>query len=320
MDKSIKDEQYIKKAIALAKKGEGAVSPNPLVGAIIVKNGAIIGRGYHKRYGTEHAEINAFKDADKKGNKNKLVGATLYVTLEPCSHWGNTPPCVDEIIKHKIKRVVIAHKDPNPLINGKGVNKMRRHKIKVDTGVLEEEAKKLNYPFIKYMRTQMPFVILKMGISLDGKITHPTKKYITNKKSLEYVHKIRNSVDVILVGHNTYQKDKPRLTTRLKGGKDPRPVILPKTKTDLKKLLKQLGKEEVTSVLVEGGQKTATSFLNHHLVDKVYFFIAPELFGGEELAMFGKLDKIVKLKNIHVEKLDDNIMITGYVKQNRGSH
>ncbi|MBU0671361.1 bifunctional diaminohydroxyphosphoribosylaminopyrimidine deaminase/5-amino-6-(5-phosphoribosylamino)uracil reductase RibD [Patescibacteria group bacterium] len=317
MDKSLKDEQYITKAIALARKGEGAVSPNPLVGAIIVKNGSIIGRGYHKRFGTEHAEINAFKDADKKGNKNKLVGSTLYVTLEPCCHWGNTPPCVDEIIKRKIKRVVIAHKDQNPLINGKGTNKLRIHGIKVDLGVLEEEAKKLNYPFLKYMRTQMPFVILKMGISLDGKITHPKKRYITNKKSLDYVHHIRNSVDAILVGHNTYKKDKPRLTTRLKGGKNPRPVVLPKSKTDLTKLLKHLGKEQVTSILVEGGQETATSFLNHNLVDKVYLFLAPEFFGGGELAMFGKLDKIVKLKNIHVEKLDENIMISGYVKQNR---
>ncbi|MFH1781773.1 MAG: bifunctional diaminohydroxyphosphoribosylaminopyrimidine deaminase/5-amino-6-(5-phosphoribosylamino)uracil reductase RibD [Patescibacteria group bacterium] len=315
MDKSIKDEQYIRKAIALARKGEGATSPNPLVGVVIVKNHKIIGRGYHKKFGSAHAEINAINDAIKKGNN--LTGSTLYATLEPCCHWGNTPPCVDEIIKRKIKRVVIAHKDPNPLINGKGTNKLKRHGLRVDTGILEEEAKKLNYPFIKYMRTKMPFVILKMGISLDGKITHPTKRYITNKKSLEYVHKIRNSVDAILVGHNTYKKDKPKLTTRIRGGKNARPVILPKNRTDLKKLLKKLGQEQITSLLVEGGQETATSFLNHGLVDKVYVFIAPELFGSDQLAMFGQLDKIVKLKNIHVEKLDENIMISGYVKQNR---
>ena len=294
-------DKYIKEAIKLAKKGKAY--PNPLVGAVLVKNNKIIGRGYHKNFGSPHAEVEAIKKT-----KGSIAGSTLYVTLEPCCHFGKTPPCTDAIIRKKIKKVVIACKDPNPVVYGKGIKKLRDNNIEVVTGVMEEEARELLYP-------KKPFVILKMGISLDGKITHPQgNKYITNSKSLDYVHKIRSSVDAILVGYNTYKKDKPELTARIEGSKDPKRYFLPQNMVDLKRFVRDLKKDNVSSILVEGGKKTATSFLNAKLVDKVYLFISPEFFGTGQLEMFAVLNKIVKLYDIYIEKLDDNIMITGYVK------
>lgn len=357
---SPQDRQFMRRALELARRGEGQVSPNPMVGAVLARQSKIIGEGYHRRYGGAHAEINAIKNAIRRGNK--ISGSTMYVTLEPCCHQGQTPPCVDEIIKRGIKRVVVAlPKDPNPLVQGRGISKLRRHGLKVSTDLLQEEARQLKYPYIKFMRTGLPFITLKIGMSLDGKITHPRQKYITNKKSLTLVHQIRNNADAILVGVDTVIKDNPRLNVRLPGQKTRRltAIILdsdlraplttkalragtivavkeslksPKiaqlerrgvkilrtkgrqNKLDLKDVLKKLGKLNIANILVEGGQKTATSFLNEGLVDKVYLFISPELFGSGQLSITGELAKIVKLEDVRVEQLDDNILITGYVK------
>lgn len=223
MDKMNLHEKYMKKVFALAKKGEGFVSPNPLVGAIIVKNKEIIGQGYHKGPGMPHAEKVALEISNQD-----LVGSDLYVNLEPCAHYGRTPPCVDAIIKSGIKRVFISNVDPNPLVNGKGVAKLRENNIEVITGILEEEGSKLNEVFLKYIRTGMPFVALKAAASLDGKISTSTgeSKWITGEESRKDGHKLRKIYDGILVGINTVIADDPLLTCRILGGKNPVRIIL----------------------------------------------------------------------------------------------
>lgn len=218
------NEHYMKIALKLAKGGEGKVSPNPLVGAVIVKNGKIIGQGYHKFYGGPHAEVYALREA---GNNAK--DATIYVTLEPCSHYGKTPPCAEALVKAGIKKAVIAMSDPNPLVAGKGIEILRKNGIEVEVGVLENEARDINKIFLKYITTKLPFVILKWAMTLDGKIATSTgeSKWITSEESRYYVHKIRNRVMGIMTGINTIIKDNPLMTTRLKdGGKSPKAIIL----------------------------------------------------------------------------------------------
>ncbi|MEM7817032.1 MAG: bifunctional diaminohydroxyphosphoribosylaminopyrimidine deaminase/5-amino-6-(5-phosphoribosylamino)uracil reductase RibD [Candidatus Aenigmatarchaeota archaeon] len=204
-----KDIYFLKKTFELAKKSEGFTSPNPLVGAIIVKKGKIIAKGYHKRAGLPHAEIEAIRKA-----KENLKNSTLYVNLEPCFHFGRTPPCVDEIIKSGIKKVVIAIKDPNPLVNGKSIKKLKSAGIKVViVKQLGKEAKKLNEVFFKNMRKRLPFIAVKIAQSLDGKIATKTgqSKWITTEKSRKFVKVLRDKYDSILVGINTVLKDNPHL-------------------------------------------------------------------------------------------------------------
>jgi diaminohydroxyphosphoribosylaminopyrimidine deaminase/5-amino-6-(5-phosphoribosylamino)uracil reductase len=218
------DEHFMRKAIRLAKKGRGKVSPNPLVGTIIVKNGKIMGKGYHKKAGTDHAEVIAIKKAGKKAK-----GATMYVNLEPCCHFGKTPPCTDAIQKANIKRVVVAVKDPNPLVSGKGIKKMKKSGIEVNTGILKQEAKQLNEFYFTYTEKKRPFVILKIAQTIDGKIAdkYGTSKWITNEQARKKVHSIRNEVDAILTGIGTVKKDDPEFTPRLvKKVKEPLRIVL----------------------------------------------------------------------------------------------
>lgn len=214
-------EKYMKIALELAKKGSGYTNPNPLVGAVIVKNNKIIARGYHACYGKDHAEINAFKNAIEN-----VKGATMYVTLEPCSHYGKTPPCAKAIVKKGIKKVVIAMKDPNPVVSGKGIEILQKNDIEVITGVMEEETIIMNEIFIKYITTKQPYCILKTAMTLDGKIATKTgdSKWITDEISREYVHQLRHRVSGIMVGIGTVLKDNPQLTTRLKEKKGTNPV------------------------------------------------------------------------------------------------
>ncbi|HSQ33542.1 MAG TPA: bifunctional diaminohydroxyphosphoribosylaminopyrimidine deaminase/5-amino-6-(5-phosphoribosylamino)uracil reductase RibD [Peptostreptococcaceae bacterium] len=219
------DIKYMKRALELAQKGIGYTSPNPLVGAVIVKNGKIIGEGYHEVYGSNHAEINAFKSA-----REDVKGATMYVTLEPCSHYGKTPPCAHAIVEKGIKKVVIGLKDPNPLVSGKGIQILKDNGIEVVSGVLEEEGRKLNEIFLKYITTKLPFCIMKTAMTLDGKIAAYTgdSKWITGEISRKYVHKLRHRVSGIMVGIGTILKDDPFLNTRLEDGegKDPIRIIV----------------------------------------------------------------------------------------------
>lgn len=219
------DITFMKRAIAISKKGIGYVNPNPLVGAVIVKDRKIIGEGYHEYFGGPHAEVNAFNNA-----LEDVEGASMYVTLEPCSHYGKKPPCVDQIIQKKIAKVYIGLLDPNPLVMGRGIQKLINHGIEVEVGLLEEEIAKLNEIFLKFITTKQPFCILKTAMTLDGKIATVTgdSQWITNEKSRQFVHNLRHQVAAIMVGIGTVIKDDPSLTTRIKGkvGKDPIRVIV----------------------------------------------------------------------------------------------
>ena len=217
------DEYYMKLAISLAQKGCGYVSPNPMVGAVIVKNGRIIGRGYHKRFGGNHAEINALKNAVED-----VAASTLYVTLEPCCHEGKTPPCIDSIVEHKIARVVIGTIDPNPLVSCQGINYLQSLGIEVKIGVLENNCRKLNEVFFHFMKTGLPFVTIKYAQTLDGRIATATgeSQWISSEASLKYTHQLRASHDAILVGAGTVIKDNPELKVRLVRGRNPLRVIV----------------------------------------------------------------------------------------------
>jgi len=213
------------RAIELAKKGWGRTNPNPLVGAVIVKNDRVIAEGFHEVIGCAHAEVAAFNNATED-----VTGGTLYVNLEPCSHYGRTPPCAKAIIDKKIKKVVIAMIDPNPKVSGRGVQMLRDAGIEVEVGVLEKKARKLNEIFINYVTKKKPFVILKTAMTLDGKIATSTgdSKWITSKESRAYVHELRDRVSAIMVGINTVIRDNPMLTARLehKIGNDPIRIIV----------------------------------------------------------------------------------------------
>lgn len=218
------DIKYMKRAIEISKKGAGFTKPNPLVGAVIVKDNKIIGEGYHKKYGDHHAEVNAFNNATAA-----VEGATMYVTLEPCSHHGKTPPCAKAIVEQKIKKVIVGMVDPNPLVAGRGIKIMRDAGIEVITGILEDEVKKVNEIFLKYIQENIPYCIMKTAMTLDGKIATKTgdSKWISNTSSRRFSHELRNRVSGILVGINTVLKDNPRLTTRLdRPSMDPVRIVL----------------------------------------------------------------------------------------------
>jgi diaminohydroxyphosphoribosylaminopyrimidine deaminase/5-amino-6-(5-phosphoribosylamino)uracil reductase len=217
------DEYYMKMALDLARKGRGRVSPNPMVGAVIVQNNRVIGKGYHRYYGGSHAEINAIRDAG-----NQVKGATLYVTLEPCCHEGKTPPCVNSIIEHKIKRVVIGAIDANPLVCREGVCCLQNRGIDVKTGVLEDDCRRLNEVFFHYMETGMPFITIKYAQTLDGRIATLTgnSQWISSPPSLKLAHQLRAEHDAILVGRGTVDQDDPELTVRLVRGRNPLRVIV----------------------------------------------------------------------------------------------
>ncbi|WP_408645644.1 bifunctional diaminohydroxyphosphoribosylaminopyrimidine deaminase/5-amino-6-(5-phosphoribosylamino)uracil reductase RibD [Tepidibacter formicigenes] len=360
---------YMKSALELAKLGIGYVNPNPLVGAVIVKDGKIISEGYHQFYGGPHAEINAFKNTTED-----VKGATMYVTLEPCSHYGKTPPCVQEIVKKGISKVVIAMKDPNPIVSGKGIKILKENKIEVIYGVLEEEAKKLNEIFIKYITEKVPFCILKTAMTLDGKIACYTgdSKWITNEFSRKYVHELRHRVSGIMVGIETVLMDNPQLTTRLedKKGNSPTRIVVDSkgripldsnvlnknlegntiiatteiahknkiksikemgldvivtpikdNKVDLNYLMKELGKINIDSILLEGGSTLNYSALNEGIVDKVIFFIAPKILGGinAKTPVGGQGKEYVKdafkLYDLEMSRFEDDFMIQGYIRK-----
>lgn len=216
------DEYYMRKALRLARRGLGKTNPNPMVGALVVRNGEIIGYGYHRRYGESHAEINAIRDAG-----GEISGATLYVTLEPCCHYGKTPPCVDALLQGNIGRVVIGTVDPNPLVNGKSIGILSRRGVETKVGVLEEECRKLNEVYFKYIQTALPFVTLKFAQTLDGRIASATgnSHWISSASSRRLAHRLRSLYDGILVGLGTVLADDPQLTVRLVKGRNPIRIV-----------------------------------------------------------------------------------------------
>lgn len=219
----VSDEKYMKEALGLATKGLGRTSPNPAVGCIIVKGGRVVGRGWHKKAGGAHAEIEALKGAGKRAR-----GATMYVTLEPCCHQGRTGPCTKAIIEANISKVVAAMSDPNEIVCGRGCEELKLAGIEVKTGVLEEEARQLNEAFGKYITTKTPFVLVKVAISADGMMAAAdgSRVHITGRESQRVVHNLRNVYDVIVVGANTVIKDDPLLTARIPGGRNPVRVVV----------------------------------------------------------------------------------------------
>ena len=322
------DESYIQLALEIAKKGIGEVSPNPLVGCILVKDDRIIGAGYHEKFGANHAEINAIENA-----KEPVEGSTLFINLEPCSHFGKTPPCVDKIIEKKIKRVVIGTLDMNPLVGGNGVKKLKSAGIEVKVGVLEKECVNLNKFFFKYITNKIPYISLKAAQTLDGKIadTKGRSQWISSMQSRKYVHHLRANYDAVLIGAGTVEKDNPSLTVRLTDGRNPRRIILDSalslqldkklfTRNDdhktilvtsrnnegkrkvkriqsfgvkvifakedkdgslnLKSVMKELAKNQVASVLVEGGSRVFSSFLRSNLYDDIFLFVSPKIIGS----------------------------------------
>ncbi|MCF7909537.1 MAG: bifunctional diaminohydroxyphosphoribosylaminopyrimidine deaminase/5-amino-6-(5-phosphoribosylamino)uracil reductase RibD [Candidatus Omnitrophica bacterium] len=315
-----RDISFMQKAIRLARKGAGSVSPNPLVGAVVVKNNKIISEGFHRKAGLAHGEAEALDKAGLYAQK-----ATLYVNLEPCCYFGRTPPCVDKIIKAGIKRVVIGTKDPNPKVDGRSIRKLRDHKIEVTNGVCREEAKKINEVFFKNMKERLPFVVAKTAQTLDGKIATSLgqSKWITTDKSRKFSRKLRDRYDAVLIGAKTLREDNPKLNglkkkpykviisssldlpknsyilknfadktiiftlSKLKTKGDlPGPVkifTLKKIKKgiSLKQVLKKLYSYGIMSVFVEGGSYTLGRFFEEKMVDKVYFFIAPKICGGK---------------------------------------
>ncbi|MFZ7120892.1 MAG: bifunctional diaminohydroxyphosphoribosylaminopyrimidine deaminase/5-amino-6-(5-phosphoribosylamino)uracil reductase RibD [Eubacteriaceae bacterium] len=362
-------QEYMRHAIALSKKGIGYTNPNPLVGALIVKNNHVIGKGYHEFYGGPHAEINALNNASQD-----TTGATMYVTLEPCSHYGKTPPCTETIIKNKISKVVIGMIDPNPMVAGKGIQRLKDAGIEVVTGILEKEIQKLNEIFIKYILTKTPFCIMKSAMTMDGKISTSTgeSKWITGEKSRQYVHEIRHHVTSIMVGIGTILSDNPTLNTRLsnKQGLDPIRIIVDtygriplnskvivnqsKSKTilattekasenklinlksmgveiiitplkdnrvDLIYLMKKLGSMGIDSILLEGGSELNFSAIKDQIVDKLITFIAPKIIGGKTAKTpvgglgINSLTDAFHLKDIHINRLDEDILIESYIKR-----
>jgi diaminohydroxyphosphoribosylaminopyrimidine deaminase/5-amino-6-(5-phosphoribosylamino)uracil reductase len=217
------DEEYMKQALRLARRGLGKTSPNPIVGALIVKNNQIIGKGYHRHYGGKHAEINAIENA-----REDISGASLYVTLEPCCYHGKTPPCVEAIIQKNIGKVIIGTLDPNPRVNGKSAEILRQQGIETKVGVLEGECRSLNEAHFKYMATGVPLVTVKFAQTLDGRIATSTgnSQWISSPASQRFAHKLRTLNDAIMVGVGTILTDNPQLTVRLVKGRNPARIVL----------------------------------------------------------------------------------------------
>lgn len=250
-----KHDSFMRIAIDLAKKAEGKVSPNPIVGAVIVKNGTIVGRGYHRRAGLPHAEVNALHRVGRRAKD-----ATLYVTLEPCDHFGRTPPCTAAIIKSRIKKVVIGMVDPNPINNGRGIKTLKKAGIEVVVGILEGEAKSINRPYIKFITKKMPYITIKIAQSLDGKIATETgdSKWITSEDSRRYVHALRSSVDAVMVGVNTVVKDDPLLISRISKGRQPMRIIVDgRSKTPLNaRIFSRVKESPLAIVTIKSSFKT----------------------------------------------------------------
>ncbi|KKT72798.1 MAG: Riboflavin biosynthesis protein RibD, partial [Candidatus Peregrinibacteria bacterium GW2011_GWA2_44_7] len=301
-------------------------------GCVVVKEGKVIAEGWHEKYGGDHAEIVALKKCPS------ARGATLYVNLEPCCHYGKTPPCVSEIISAGIARVVFALQDPNPKVRGHSARILRQNGIAVSSGCLENEARLLNEFFITYMTTGMPFVTVKAGVSLDGIISarRGTRTNITSKTSQKESHRLRAQYDAVLVGVNTVLIDNPHLGVRLVRGRDPLRIILDsrgktpknsavmrdencmivKTGKKITSLLRKLAKCGVSSVLVEGGAEVIKSFLDAGCVDKVHLFIAPKLLGGGNAVplFIEPVKSVLKLTRVAVNKRGRDVEITGYVR------
>ena len=365
---SARDLFFMKRALRLAEKARGMTSPNPMVGAVIVKNGRIIAEAFHKKSGEPHAEALAILQS-----RGKAENAALYVSLEPCCHTDKrTPPCSRAIIEAGIKKVFVAMRDPNPKVFGKGIQELRNHGITVIEGILESEARKLNEIYCRYITAKKPFVILKCAMTLDGKIATPEgqSKWITGEKARRVVHRLRCSVDAVMTAVGTVRADNPVLTARVKCMSQPARIIIdpelntpidfkvcvvpPETifvtkkdlhsthnekmremkargiqfieyeggKVDLEWLMEKIGGIGITSVLIEAGSSFNACSLRDGIVDKVVFFIAPKIIcGSSSIPVVGgdrflKLEDALRIKDVKVRKVGEDIMVVGYINRN----
>ncbi len=358
------DRRFMRMACRLALKGVGRTSPNPMVGAVLVRGGKIIATGYHRAVGTDHAEIVALRRAGTQAR-----GATLYINLEPCSHFGRTPPCSRALVAAGIKTVVAGMRDPNPLVAGRGFRELRRAGIAVNVGLMENECQSLNEAFVKHMTRGLPLVILKLAASLDGKIATVAgdSHWISGEKSRKMVHLLRNQLDAVLVGSGTVMADDPQLTCRMAGGRNPWRIILDRRlrvspsaqlfrqhdpgktvivtsqrasvgkvgrlhargakilrvverngKIPWKTLLKRLARLEIQSVLIEGGATTAAGALRDGVVDKILFFYAPKIIGGDGRVMVEtlgtrRISQSLTLTRLEVRRSGGDIVVSGYL-------
>jgi diaminohydroxyphosphoribosylaminopyrimidine deaminase / 5-amino-6-(5-phosphoribosylamino)uracil reductase len=313
---SADDENYMRRAFDLAARGTGAVSPNPLVGCVIVQNGVVIGEGWHEKFGEAHAEVNAVNSVTEK---KLIAGSTVYVTLEPCSHFGKTPPCADMLIREKVGRVVIASYDSNPLVSGKGIDKLRQAGIEVTTGVLEAQGRRFNRRFFTFIEKKRPYIILKWAQTADGFIapSNPGFTWITNEFSRQLVHKWRAEEDAILVGTKTAVTDNPQLNVREWTGRNPLRIVIDRN-LSLPKALKvfdhtqkticynnkvttnegnnqfvriagenlvdgildHLYQAKIQSLIIEGGTETINHFLQKNRWDEARVFFSKTKFGS----------------------------------------
>lgn len=362
--------EYMKRAILLAKKGLGTCRPNPMVGAVIVRDNTIIGEGWHAVCGGPHAERNAIADMKERGFDGH--GATLYVTLEPCCHYGRTAPCTDAIIENGFSKVVIGSRDPNPLVSGKGVEILKEAGIEVVQDYMKEECDELNTVFFHYITTKTPYVTLKYAMTLDGKICTKTgaSRWVSCDESLKYTHKLRKYNSAIMVGIGTVVTDNPLLTCRILNGINPIRVIcdsylrIPMSsniirtaesvrtiiattesmlgsaaaevlrnrgitivgagngdRVDLKILMQKLGEMEIDSLLLEGGSRLVSSAIEEGIVDQIYTFMAPKIFGGEAKTPVGgtgvaKVDEAYKFEVVSKYTVGDDILIISRKKEN----
>lgn len=363
-------ELYMRQAYELALKGRGFVSPNPMVGAVIVKNNKVIASGYHARCGHDHAEVVALKKAG-----NKASGAALYVTLEPCSHYGRTPPCVGRIVESGIAKIVIGMKDPNPLMDGNSIALLRKAGLHVEVGCLTKELEQLNEFFIKFIKMRIPFVTAKIAQTVDGKIATVTgeSKWITSESTRAFSRRRRDEFDAIMVGANTVISDDPGLNPHHQNKRlrkvvldsvlkispeaklfkdiDPADVILATTKkasaskikyfskhgvtvlvaplldpsgrVPWQWLMRELGKMEITSVLIEGGGRLIGSALKEGIVDKMSVYIAPKIMGGQN-AVSGisglnirSIRDLIELDDATLKPLKEDFLLEGYVHRDR---
>jgi diaminohydroxyphosphoribosylaminopyrimidine deaminase/5-amino-6-(5-phosphoribosylamino)uracil reductase len=363
------DLDFMRRAQQLALKAKGKTSPNPMVGAVVVKGGRVIAEGWHRRCGADHAEAAALKKAGARA-----VGARLYVTLEPCYHYGRTPPCVDRVVQSGVAEVIIGMKDPNLLTDGKSIRKLRRAGIKTRVGILQKELEVMNEAFVKYTKTGMPFVAAKCAQSLDGKVATAAgeSKWITSEKTRQFSRAVRDEFDAILVGINTVVKDDPLLTghsktkrlikvvvdsslkispeARLFGATRPSDCVIATTdqsspkkraalskrgarvmvcprrdgQVDLKSLFQELAKQNVTSILLEGGARVIGNALKNRLIDKMYIYIAPKILGDRQAlsSVVGMstagIEQSVQLTKVTLQTVNTDILVQGYVNYHRG--
>ena len=324
-------------ALKEAEKAQGQTSPNPAVGAVLVIDNRIVAKGHHRGAGREHAEIECLRNFGVPAPAR----ATLYITLEPCSTVGRTPPCTDAILKAGVKQVVVGAVDVNPRHSGRGIAQLRNAGVKIREGILAEECARLNEAFNKWIVTRRPFVIAKCGMSLDGRLTRPhgEPRWITDISARRHAQGLRARVDAILVGAETVRADNPRLTVRgVQGARQPWRVVLTRSgslprrarlfcdrltartlvyrRKSLASVLKDLGKQNVTSVLIEGGGDVLGQALDARLIDKVHIYLGPILAGGSVIAFPGRgaatTTNALRLNRVSYRRTGQTVCIVGY--------